>query len=170
MDAEEQENIAEAVGIGAIKFADLSHHRTSDYRFNLDKMVALDGNTSAYVQYSYARMEKILQKANANDEDVATMVKEYGLEFTHIAERNLVLQLIKFEEALTTVHKDYAPNHLVDYLLETAKAYSRFNDNCHVLKAESESIRATRLAIVVHCKQTLGKGLHLLGIDVVPRM
>ncbi|HBV62779.1 MAG TPA: arginine--tRNA ligase [Rhodopirellula sp.] len=170
MDAKEQENIAEAVGIGAIKFADLSHHRTSDYRFNLDKMVALDGNTSAYVQYSYARMEKILQNANANDNEVANMVKEQGLEFTHIAERNLVLQLIKFEEALTTVHKDYAPNHLVDYLLETAKAYSRFNDNCHVLKAESESIRATRLAIVVHCKQTLGKGLHLLGIDVVPRM
>ncbi|MDB4654497.1 arginine--tRNA ligase [Rubripirellula sp.] len=170
MDAAEQENIAEAVGIGAIKFADLSHHRTSDYRFNLDKMVALDGNTSAYVQYSYARMQKILQNADASDENVATMVKQHGLEFTHIAERNLVLQLIKFEEALTTVHKDYAPNHLVDYLLETAKAYSRFNDNCHVLKAESESIRATRLAIVVHCKQTLGRGLNLLGIDVVRRM
>ena len=170
MDAEEQDNIAEAVGIGAIKFADLSHHRTSDYRFNLDKMVALDGNTSAYVQYSYARMQKILQNANASDEDVAALVTEHGVEFTHIAERNLVLQLIRFEEALNTVHKDYAPNHLVDYLLETAKAYSRFNDNCHVLKAESESIRATRLAIVFHCKQTLGKGLNLLGIDVVPRM
>ena len=170
MDAEEQDNIAEAVGIGAIKFADLSHHRTSDYRFNLDKMVALDGNTSAYVQYSYARMQKILQNANASDDDVAALVREHGVEFTHIAERNLVLQLIRFEEALNTVHKDYAPNHLVDYLLETAKAYSRFNDNCHVLKAESESIRATRLAIVFHCKQTLGKGLNLLGIDVVPRM
>ena len=170
MDAEEQKNIAEAVGIGAIKFADLSHHRTSDYRFNLDKMVALDGNTSAYVQYSYARMQKILQNANASEEDVAALVKMHGLEFTHVAERNLVLQLIKFEEALTTVHKDYAPNHLVDYLLETAKSYSRFNDNCHVLKAETEAIRATRLAIVVHCKQTLGKGLNLLGIDVVPRM
>ena len=170
MEAEEQENIAEAVGIGAIKFADLSHHRTSDYRFNLDKMVALEGNTSAYVQYSYARMQKILQNANVNEDQVADMVTKHGLDFTHAAERNLVLQLVKFEEALTAVHKDYAPNHLVDYLLETAKAYSRFNDNCHVLKAESESIRSTRLAIVVHCKQTLGKGLNLLGIDVVPRM
>ena len=115
-------------------------------------------------------MQKILQNANASEEDVAALVKTHGLEFTHVAERNLVLQLIKFEEALTTVHKDYAPNHLVDYLLETAKSYSRFNDNCHVLKAETEAIRATRLAIVVHCKQTLGKGLNLLGIDVVPRM
>ena len=133
-------------------------------------MVALEGNTSAYVQYSYARMQKILQNANVNDEDVAALVREHGLEFTHIAERNLVLQLLKFEEALHNVHKDYAPNHLVDYLLDTAKAYSRFNDNCHVIKAESEAIRSTRLAIVVQCKQTLAKGLNLLGIDVVSRM
>ena len=170
METEEQQHIAEVIGIGAIKFADLSHHRTSDYRFNLDKMVALEGNTSAYVQYSYARMQKILQNANVNDEDVAALVREHGLEFTHIAERNLVLQLLKFEEALHNVHKDYAPNHLVDYLLDTAKAYSRFNDNCHVIKAESEAIRSTRLAIVVQCKQTLAKGLNLLGIDVVSRM
>ena len=170
MNSDEQEKIAEAVGIGAIKFADLSHHRTSDYRFNLDKMVSLEGNTSAYVQYSYARMEKILKNANMDEAGVVAMVEEHGIEFTHPAERSLVLKLIKFEEALVAVHKDYAPNQLADYLLETAKIYSRFNDNCHVLKAETESIRATRLAIVTHCKQILGKGLGLLGINVVPRM
>jgi len=170
MKTEEQEKIAEAVGIGAIKFADLSHHRTSDYRFHLDKMVSLEGNTSAYVQYSYARMEKILQNANMDEAGVVAMVNEHGMEFTHPAERSLVLKLIKFEEALVSVHKDYAPNQLVDYLLETAKAYSRFNDNCHVLKAETESIRATRLAIVAHCKHILRQGLELLGINVVRRM
>ena len=170
MNSDEQEKIAEAVGIGAIKFADLSHHRTSDYRFNLDKMVALEGNTSAYVQYSYARMQKILQNANMDEAGVVAMIQEHGMQFTHPAERSLVLRLTKFEEALVAVHKDYAPNQLADYLLETAKAYSRFNENCHVLKAETESIRATRLAIVTQCKQILEKGLGLLGIDVVPRM
>ena len=92
MNSDEQEKIAEAVGIGAIKFADLSHHRTSDYRFNLDKMVALEGNTSAYVQYSYARMQKILQNANMDEAGVVAMIQEHGMQFTHPAERSLVLK------------------------------------------------------------------------------
>ena len=170
MDTAEQEAIAEAVGIGAIKFADLSHHRTSDYRFNLDKMVALDGNTSTYVQYSYARTQKILQNAEKCESDVAEMVRKHGMTFTHPAERNLALMLTKMEEALQLVHKDYAPNQLVEYLLETAKTYSRFNDNCHVLKAETEAIQTTRLVLVTLCGRILQRGLNLLGIDVVARM
>ena len=170
MEVNEQESIAEAVGIGAIKFADLSHHRTSDYRFNLDKMVALDGNTSTYVQYSFARTQKILQNAQKSEADVISMVQTHGMTFTHPAERNLALMLIKLEEALLAVHKDYAPNQLVDYLLDTAKAYSRFNDNCHVLKAENEAIQTTRLVLVTLCGRVLQTGLGLLGIEVVPRM
>lgn len=170
MDAAEQENIAETVGIGAIKFADLGHHRTSDYRFDLDKMVALEGNTSAYVQYSYARTQNILQRAEKAESDVVTMVDQYGFEMTHPAERALALMLVKFEEALSAVHKDYAPNMLVDYLLETAKAYSKFNDSCHVLRAESQSIQSTRLALVTLTGRVLETGLGLLGVGVVPRM
>ncbi|MGI9469976.1 MAG: arginine--tRNA ligase [Rubripirellula sp.] len=170
MDEAEQEAIAEAVGVGAIKFADLSHHRTSDYRFNLDKMVALDGNTSTYVQYSYARTQKILQNAEKCESDVREMVRTHGIEFTHPAERSLALMLTKLEEALLAVHKDYAPNQLVDYLLETAKTYSRFNDNCHVLKAETEAIQTTRLALVTLCGRVLQQGLNLLGVEVVARM
>lgn len=170
MEEAEQEMIAEVVGTGAIKFADLSHHRTSDYRFNLDKMVALDGNTSTYVQYSYARTQKILQNAEKLESDVIEMIEKHGSEFTHPAERNLALMLIQFEEALVSVYKDYAPNHLVEYLLETAKAYSKFNDNCHVLRAETESIQATRLMLVTLCGRVLQLGLRLLGVDVVPRM
>jgi arginyl-tRNA synthetase len=170
MDEAEQEMIAEIVGTGAIKFADLSHHRTSDYRFNLDKMVALEGNTSTYVQYSYARTQKILENAEKLESDVIEMVKQHGLEFTHPAERNLALMLIKLEEALLAVHKDYAPNLLVEYLLETAKAYSKFNENCHVLRAETELIQATRLTLVTLCGRVLQLGLRLLGVDVVPRM
>lgn len=170
MDKAEQEMIAETVGIGAIKFADLGHHRTSDYRFNLDKMVALDGNTSAYVQYSYARTQKILERAEKTESDVIEMVARHQLEFSHPAERNLALMLLKFEESLAAVRRDYAPNLLVDYLLETAKAYSKFNDNCHVLRAESESIQSTRLMLVTICGRILQLGLKLLGVDVVPRM
>jgi len=78
--------------------------------------------------------------------------------------------LIKLEEALLAVHKDYAPNHLVEYLLETAKAYSKFNENCHVLRAETELIQATRLTLVTLCGRVLQLGLRLLGVGVVPRM
>jgi len=170
MDLSEQEMVAEAVGIGAIKFADLSHHRTSDYRFSLDKMVALDGNTSAYVQYSYARTQKILEKAEKCESDIIEMVATHGMQLTHRAERDLALMLIKFEEALHAVHKDYAPNHLVDYLLETAKAYSKFNDKCHVLRAESEAIQSARLTLVSLTGRVLQTGLGLLGVNVVSRM
>ncbi len=170
MDHAEQEMIAEVVGIGAIKFADLSHHRTSDYRFSLEKMVSLDGNTSAYVQYSFARTQKILENAEKCESDVIEMVNEHGMLLTHPAERNLAMMLIKLEEALLAVHKDYAPNQLVDYLLDTAKAYSKFNDNCHVLRAETPQIQATRLTLVTLCGRVLQLGLSLIGVDVVPRM
>ncbi|TWU55193.1 arginine--tRNA ligase [Rubripirellula reticaptiva] len=170
MDEAEQESIAEIVGIGAIKFADLGHHRTSDYRFNLNKMVALEGNTSTYVQYSYARTQKILERAEKAESDVLELVKQHGVEFTHPAERSLALMLLKFEEAIVAVHKDYAPNMLVEYLLETSKVYSKFNEQCHVLRAESETIQATRLMLVTLCGRVLNKGLNLLGVNVVPRM
>lgn len=170
MDEAEQQNIAEAVGIGAIKFADLSHHRTSDYRYDLDKMVTLDGNTSAYVQYSYARTQSILAKAGKTEADVISMTAQQTLEFTQPAERTLALMLIKLEEALVAVHNDYAPNQLVDYLLETAKAYSKFNDTCPVLRAETEAIMTTRLMLVTLTGNLLQLGLRLLGVNVVPRM
>ncbi len=170
MDDAEQEMIAEVVGIGAIKFADLSHHRTSDYRFSLDKMVALDGNTSAYVQYSYARTQKILENAQKLESDVIEMIEQEGWSFTHPAERALALMLIKLEESLIALHKDYAPSQLVDYLLETAKTYSKFNENCHVLRAETPTIQATRLALVSLTGRVLQLGLQLLGVGVVPRM
>lgn len=170
MEQAEQQMIAEVVGIGAIKFADLSHHRTSDYRFNLDKMVALEGNTSTYVQYSYARTQKILENARKLEADVIQLIDQEGWSFTHPAERGLALMLIKLEEALLAVHKDYAPNQLVDYLLETAKAYSKFNENCHVLRAETPTIQATRLALVTLTGRVLQLGLQLLGVGVVQRM
>ncbi|TWU41730.1 arginine--tRNA ligase [Novipirellula artificiosorum] len=169
MDREEQRRVAEAVGLGAIKYADLSHHRTSDYRFSLDKMVSLDGNTSAYIQYSYARTQGILRKAGSS-ETAVTEIAESIDRFHHPAERALAISLLRLEEALKAVHQDYAPNALVDYLYETAKAYAVFNDNCHVLKADNDAIASLRLALVALCGRVLRLGLDLLGIHVVARM
>ncbi len=170
MDLEEQNAVAEAVGIGAIKYADLSHHRTSDYRFSLEKMVALDGNTAAYIQYSYARTQSILRRSEISIEELASQVREQGIQIGEPAERQLAISLLKFEEALKAVEQDYSPNLLVDYLYDTAKAYSVFNDSCVVLKAETETLIRSRLALVALSGRVLRLGLSLLGIDVPDRM
>ncbi|TWU26195.1 Arginine--tRNA ligase [Novipirellula galeiformis] len=169
MDDAELTNVAQTVGHGAIKYADLSHHRTSDYSFSLDKMVALEGNTSAYIQYAYARTQGILRKAGQREQEV-TSIDPQVTDFTHPAERALAMKLLRFEEALVSVHQDYAPNALVDYLYETAKAYAVFNDNCHVLKAESDAIASLRLALVALTGRVIRLALSLLGINTVPRM
>ncbi|MEM6471823.1 MAG: arginine--tRNA ligase [Planctomycetota bacterium] len=170
MDQAEQERVAEAVGIGAIKYADLSHDRTSDYKFNLDKMVALTGNTSTYCQYSYARTVSILNRVGVNGEEVRSRIAEHGIQLTHAAERELAIELLRFEEALQSVYSEYAPNHLVDYVYSVAEAFARFNTQCHVLKADSAEIQTTRLALVVTAGRVIRESLSLLGIDVVDRM
>ena len=166
----EQASVAEVVGIGAIKYADLSHHRASDYRFVLDKMVALEGNTATYVQYSYARTAGILRKAGTDISQLMQQVEQMGIDFSHPAERGLALMLLKLEEVLASVYQDYTPNTLADYMYETAKAYAVFNDHCPVLKADSEQSRVTRLVLVTLCGRVLRTGLSLLGIQVVNRM
>lgn len=170
MDKEEQYSISQTVGLGAIKYADLAHHRTSDYAFSLKKMVSLDGNTAAYIQYSYARVQGILNNAESDHASIVKRASDDGIAFTDPAERTLALMLLKFEEALVNVHKDYAPNQLVDYLYETAKAFASFNDQCHVLRAETPAIQTTRLVLVALTGNVLKMGLSLLGINVVPRM
>jgi arginyl-tRNA synthetase len=170
MDETEKRTVSESVGIGAIKYADLSHDRTSDYRFNLAKMVALSGNTSTYAQYSYARTVSILKRVGVEPPDVQRRAQEQGIALTHPAERALALQLLRFEEALDNVYSDYAPNHLVDYVYATAETFSKFNDQCHVLKADSETIQTSRLVLVLLTGRVIRQALELLGIDVVERM
>lgn len=164
----EMKEIADVVGHGAIKYADLAHHRTSDYKFDLEKMVSLDGNTSAYVQYAYARVQGILSKGKTDEEAIVAEVSQVNLD--HPAERALALQLLRFGESLELVRGDYAPNFLVDYLYETAKAYAVFNDGCPVLKAGDDATMKSRLALVAATGKVLRQGLDLLGIGVVPRM
>ncbi len=164
----EQKEIADAVGHGAIKYADLSHHRTSDYKFDLEKMISLDGNTSAYVQYAYARVQGILHKGGL--EVAAIMQSTAAPQLTEPAERALAMTLLRFGESLQQVRGDYAPNFLVDYLYDTAKAYAVFNDSCPVLCAGDEETTRSRLILVALTARVLETGLGLLGIKVVHRM
>ncbi|MEZ6086862.1 MAG: arginine--tRNA ligase [Pirellulaceae bacterium] len=165
---DEKQEIAKVVGHGAIKYADLAHNRTSDYKFSLQKMVALDGNTSAYVQYSFARTQSILSRADVDEAEVVRANRP--IEVKDPAERTLVLLLLKFPEAIDQSLEDYRPNVVVDYLYDVAKAYSSFHEQCPVLKAADTSARDSRLAIVAATGRVLRKGLQLLGIDVVQRM
>ncbi len=165
---EEKKQIAECVGVGAIKYADLAHHRTSDYKFSLDKMVSLDGNTSAYVQYSYARIQGILRSAGLSEEDIID--RRHTLVCPVAAERELLVSLLRLEEVLSQVREEYAPNLLVDYLYEIAKGFASMYEQCPVLKAEDDALRNSRLAIIALAGRVLRQGLALLGIGVVSRM
>ncbi len=165
---EERQRIANVIGHGAIKYADLAHHRSSDYRFSLKKMVALEGNTIAYLQYAYARTQGILRTGGTDEQAVCQAAA--SIQPLQPAERALCVALLRFPEALQQVADDYAPSALVDYLYDTARKYMVFNDNCHVWKAEDEQLKASRLSLVVATSRVLRAGLSLLGIDVVDRM
>ncbi|MEL6105802.1 MAG: arginine--tRNA ligase [Planctomycetota bacterium] len=170
MEEAERNRVAEVVGIGAIKYADLSHERQSDYRFDLSKMVALKGNTATYAQYCYARCVSILRKNEVSEAEVLGRVLQSGIKLTQPEERALALSLLQFEDALFEVYSSYGPNHLADYVFRTAEAFSRFNNECHVLNAESDEIRTTRLGLVVATLRIVRQSLALLGINVVERM
>ncbi len=165
---EEQKQIAETIGLGAIKFADLIHNRTSDYEFNIEKMVQLDGCTSAYIQYGYARVCGILRNAEVelNDTTIGQIEVIIGTD----AEHQLAMTLVQFEDTLQQSVDDYFPSVLAAYLYNLTKAYSAFFDQCPVLKADTESLKYSRLLLCHATGQVLKKGLSLLGIDTVPRM
>lgn len=165
---DERQQVAERIGIGAIKYADLSHNRTSDYVFSYDKMLAMKGNTAAYMQYSYARVRGIFAKAETTESDALHGAGELELASPH--ERELGLALLRFAEALGKVLEDYQPNHLTAYLFDLASSYASFNQNCPVVKAETPELRASRLALCALTARTLETGLGLLGIECVERM
>lgn len=172
----EQNQIAETVGIGAIKYADLSHHRATDYRFDMDKMVALEGNTATYMQYSYSRTQSILRRVAEEKkiENIESWLVDNTsadqLRLSEPAERALAIALLRFEEAIDGAIAAYAPNQLCDYLYETAKNYSTFNDACRVLGNTDPVVLKTRLTLVVLTGRVIQQGLELLGIGVSERM
>ena len=165
--AADRQRVAEAVGIGAIKYADLSQNRTTDYVFSFDKMLQLTGNTAAYMQYAAARVEGIFAKGGIDRAALREACREVRI--THPRERALALELLRFSEALEDVEADYRPNVLTAYLYDLAGCYSTFYDELSVLKAEGAD-RDARLALCDVTGRVLRKGLELLGIGTVDRM
>jgi arginyl-tRNA synthetase len=166
--AEELCQVYEVVGLGAVKYADLSQNRTSDYVFDLDKMVAMDGNTATYMQYAYARNRSIFRKGGV---DVAALRADPpALTLGHPDERALALQLMRFADALCAAAEEYKPNQVTAYLWDLAKTYSSFFQNCPVLRAETPALRASRLLLCDLTARVIRKGLDLLGIRTVERM
>jgi len=168
MNADERREIAEVIGIGALKYADLSQNRTSDYTFSYDKMLLMNGNTATYMQYSYARVSSIFAKGGFD----AAAVRASGakIALSHPVERALGLQLLRFEETLAVVETEAMPHYLTGYLFDLAKCYSAFFENCPVLKADNEAVRDSRLLVCDLTARTIRMGLDLLGIKVVERM
>lgn len=162
--ADEKVELAKMIGIGSVKFTELSHHRASDYIFDIDKMVALQGDTAPYLQYSYVRVRSIFRKL---EEEIA--LDANGIQITEEGEMNLARTLSKFGEVLPTVLDGLRPNILASYLLELAKVFHSFFEACPVLKSEG-NVRKTRLVLCEITGRVLEKGLGLLGIQVPERM
>ncbi|MCC6512038.1 MAG: arginine--tRNA ligase [Pirellulaceae bacterium] len=164
----EQRTVSETVGLAAIKYADLCHNRTSDYVFDLNQMVQLEGNTAAYIQYSYARIANILKNAEVSPTNA--WASQIGLTLAEPAERDLALNLLQFEDALWSCLDGYYPSQLTAYLYALARQFASFYDLCPVLKADTAELRASRLLLCHATGSTLKLGLSLLGIGVVDRM
>jgi arginyl-tRNA synthetase len=168
LSATQRARIAEIVGIAAVKYADLSQNRESDYVFSYDKMLAMKGNTATYMQYSYARVRSIFARGGI---DCTALRQQPGsITLDHPAERSLGLTLVRLSESLERAAADYRPSHLTAYLFELAGRYAEFFESCPVLRAENEATRQRRLKLCDLTGRTLKLGLSLLGIDVVDKM
>lgn len=159
-------NVAQVVGIAAIKYADLSQNRTSDYVFSYDKMLSLQGNTAPYLIYAYARIKSISREGKINYDELGENAPIILKEATEL---ELAKDLLKLSEVIKEVESSLLPNRLCDYLYELSKKYNKFYENCPVLKAD-EPIKTSRLILCDLTARTLQLGLSLLGIDVLERM
>ncbi|MEM6458713.1 MAG: arginine--tRNA ligase [Planctomycetota bacterium] len=163
---EVRQDVAEAVGIGAVKYADLSGDRVKDYVFDYDRMLSLEGNTAPYLLYSYARIRSIFRKGEIDFNDFCGD----NVAVAEPAERALVLHLLRFGETVAAVGETLEPHRLCNYLYDLATRYHRFFEACPVLKADDAPTRDARLALCRLTARTLDTGLGLLGIRVVERM
>jgi arginyl-tRNA synthetase len=155
------DHVAHVIGIGAVKYADLSQNRQSNYVFSYDKMLSLKGNTAPYLQYAYARMRSILRDADLPDTPTVVLTEPEELE--------LAKKLVALPDSIDRVIADHEPNHLCAHLFEVAQAFSTFYEACPVLKAD-EPARTSRLALCDVAANTLRSGLALLGIDVLEKI
>ena len=158
----ERRSIAQAVGIGALKYADLSKSRNTDYIFDWDAMLSFEGNTAPYLQYAYTRVQSVLRKAEDFNPAANIVIAE-------AAEKQLAVALTQFEDVVYTVAEGSQPHHLCGYLYNVATLFSRFYEACPILKSEGE-VRQSRLQLAAATAKTLKAGLGLLGIAVLETM
>jgi len=154
--------IARAVGIGAVKYADLSQNRTTDYVFSWAKMLAMNGNTAPYLQYAYVRVQSIFRKAGNSAVNAPVLLD-------HPTELDLAKHILRFSDTLEAVLADDKPNWLTGYLYELAGKFSTFYDNCPVIQS-GEPTRSSRLVLCRLTADIMKRGLNLLGIDVIEQM
>ena len=167
-DPAELDTIAEAVGIGAVKYADLSTARESAYVFDWDRMISFRGNTGPYLQYATARIRSIFRRADG--EAAASPGAAAGIAITAGPERALALKLLGLGAVLTSVGETTEPHRLCAYLFDVASLFTTFYEECPVLKAEPASLRASRLALCALTLDALTLGLTLLGVPIPERM
>ncbi len=161
----QKKEIARVVGIGAVKYADLLPNRQSDYTFNWDKMLALQGNTAPYLLYAYARIKSIFRKQNPE-----SRIQNPELKLVALEELALAKHLLNFGITLEAVADEYRPNYLCNYLFELAGKFTSFYENCPVLKADDAATRDSRLALCDLTARVLKQGLETLGIETVEQM
>ena len=161
---EEREKVAEAVGVSAIRYSDLSQNPQTDVTFEWDKILSLEGNTAPFLMYSYARARGIQRKGGIQNPDVD------ALQILDDVERMLVLLLLRFPIIFTLAQENAKPNWLCDYLFELSSTFNRFYFSNPVLTAEEDSVRNSRLALVEATLRVLEKGFSALGIVALPRM
>ena len=163
---DQQQAVAHAVGIGALKYADLSSDRIKDYVFDWDRMLSFDGNTAPYLQNAYVRIQSIFRKGGVD----AGSLTGQKISIGHPAERALAIKLLQFAEVVDAVAESLEPHRLCTYLYELASAFHQFYEKCSVLNAENDATRDSRLGLCGLTGRTLKTGLELLGIEAVDRM
>lgn len=166
MESQQRKEIARKVGIGAVKYADLSKNRTTDYVFNWDTMLSFEGNTAPYIQYAFTRAQGIFRK-------LPTSSIEQNVEITlnEVKERALAIKLLQFEEAILPVVHEATPHVLCTYMYELASLFMGFYEACPILKPGiDESVKQSRLALARLAAQTLASGMELLGIESMDKM
>jgi arginyl-tRNA synthetase len=166
---EEKAAIARIIGLGAVKYAELSQHRLTDYIFSWDKMLSFQGNTAPYLQNAYVRVRSIFRRGEL-DPEADWLGGGDPLILAEPTERSLALKLARFSETVPAVLDDFRPNLLANYLFELAGDFHSFFEACPVLKAAEGRERATRLTLCQVTARVLRRGLDLLGIDVPERM
>ncbi len=166
LSADDIKLIARKVGIGAIKYADLSKTRTNDYIFDWDAMMSFEGNTAPYLQYAYTRIRSIFRKADIDPQSFNAEIN-----IVESQEKALAMKLLQFEEIVAQVASEGYPHILCNYVYELASAFMSFYEHCPILKdGIEEATKNSRLQLSKQTSETIAQGLDLLGIEVMEKM